>query len=113
MTPKNAALLAFIGTMLMTALLVWNPHQCPSGLGSHRDAVVVAHLCIRLLDRGCVLLHVPQSAVRRDFGEDGSGGVIRQEGDSEAVWLPGGVWGDSRVSEALAAFVTTPTDPSY
>ena len=24
MTPKNAALLAFVGTLLMTALLVWN-----------------------------------------------------------------------------------------
>jgi hypothetical protein len=40
-----------------------HPHQCPSGLGSCRDAVVVVYLCNRLLDRSCVLLHVSQSTV--------------------------------------------------
>jgi hypothetical protein len=40
-----------------------HPHQCPSGLGSCRHAVVVVYLCIRFLDCGCVLLHFPQGTV--------------------------------------------------
>jgi hypothetical protein len=49
MTLKNAALLALIGTILMTALLVWN-------------SVLVADLCVWFLNRGGVLFRVPSSA---------------------------------------------------
>jgi hypothetical protein len=33
--------------------------------------------------------------------------VTHQEGDSTGIWLPGGVWVGSSVSEVLAAFVTS------
>ncbi len=40
------------------------PHlpQCPAGLGSSGDAVLLAHLCVWLLQRNGVLFHVPPSA---------------------------------------------------
>jgi hypothetical protein len=63
MTLKNAALLALIGTILMTALLVWTfvltLIQCPAGLGSRGDAFPVTHLCVRPLQCGSILLRVP------------------------------------------------------
>jgi hypothetical protein len=37
--------------------------QCAAGLGSCRDAVPVIHLCVWLLQCGCVLLRVPPGAV--------------------------------------------------
>jgi hypothetical protein len=37
--------------------------QCPAGLGSCGNAVLVVHLSVCLLQRGCVLLRVPSSAV--------------------------------------------------
>jgi hypothetical protein len=41
------------------------PHvpQCPAGLGSCCDAVLVIHLCVWLLQCGCVLFGLPPSAV--------------------------------------------------
>jgi hypothetical protein len=63
MTLKNAALLALIGTILMTALLVWtfvfNFLNLLRGLGSCGHAVRVVHLCVWLLQRDGVLLRVP------------------------------------------------------
>ena len=63
MTLKNAALLALIGTILMTVLLVWTFVftflNVLRGLGSCGDAVLVVHLCVWLLQRGGVLLRVP------------------------------------------------------
>jgi hypothetical protein len=67
MTLKNAELLALIGMILMTALLVWTFVvtflNVAAGLGSCCDAVPVIHLCLWLLQRGCTLLRVPSSAV--------------------------------------------------
>jgi hypothetical protein len=37
--------------------------QCPAGLDSCGNAVLVVHLCVCVLQRGCVLLRVLQSAV--------------------------------------------------
>ena len=67
MTLKNAALLALIGTILMTALLVWT--FVFTFLNVLRDlvpavhAVHVVHLCVWLLQRGSILLRLPSSAV--------------------------------------------------
>ena len=67
MTLKNAALLALIGTILATVLLVWtfviHCPQCPAGIGSSGNAVPVVRLCVCLLQCGGVLLRVPQSAI--------------------------------------------------
>lgn len=67
MTLKNAALLALIGTILATVLLVWtfviDCPECPARIGSSANAVPVVHLCVRWLQRGGVLLCVPESAV--------------------------------------------------
>ena len=35
-----------------------------------------------------------------------------QKADSTTIWLPGGVWGGSGVSEAREAFVTSLADAS-
>jgi hypothetical protein len=63
MTLKNAALLALIGTVLMTAFLVWtflfNFLQSPAGLGTCGFTVLVIHLCVWLLQRDGVLFRVP------------------------------------------------------
>src|ERR1022692_1684646 len=37
--------------------------QCPAGLGSCGNAVLITHLCIWLLQCGCVFLRVPPGAV--------------------------------------------------
>src|SRR5882762_6954792 len=67
MTLKNAALLALIGTILATVLLVWtfvfNFVNVLRGFGSSGNAVLVVHLCIRFLQRSGVLLRVPSSAI--------------------------------------------------
>ena len=63
MTLKNAALLALIGTVLMTAFLVWtflfNFLQSPAGSGSCGNGVRGVHLCVWLLQRDGVLFRVP------------------------------------------------------
>ena len=62
MTLKNAALMALIGTVLMTALLlrtfIFNVLNS-AGLGSCCDAVLVVRLCVRLFQRGRLLLRIP------------------------------------------------------
>jgi hypothetical protein len=67
MTLKNAALLALIGTILMTALLLWTFVftflKCPAGVGSSSDAVLLAHLCVWRIQRNVFLFRVPQGAV--------------------------------------------------
>jgi hypothetical protein len=66
MTLKNAALLALIGTMLMTALfgmgVRFQPGQCPAGRGRASGALLVIYLCVWLLYPDGVLFRVPSSA---------------------------------------------------
>jgi hypothetical protein len=65
MTLKNAALLALIGMILITALLMWT--FVFNVLGVLRGVVppvvlfssFIHHLCVRLLHRDGVLLRVP------------------------------------------------------
>ena len=67
MTLRNAALLALIGTILVTALLGWN--FVLTFLNVLRDLVPavtlvpVIHLSVRLLQCGSILLLVPSGAV--------------------------------------------------
>lgn len=62
MTLKNAVLLALIGTILMTALLVWtfalNLLNTVRGLVP-AATVLIADLCVWLLQRDRVPLRVP------------------------------------------------------
>jgi hypothetical protein len=68
MTLNNAALLALIGTIVMTVLLVWNfvsnvvyvlrGVQAPVVL----FASFIYHLCVRLLNRDGVLFRLPSGA---------------------------------------------------
>jgi hypothetical protein len=63
MTLKTAALLALVGTILMTILLVWNFVfnflNLLRGLVSCGLAVLIADLCVWLLQRDGVLVRVP------------------------------------------------------
>jgi hypothetical protein len=63
MTLKNAALLALIGTILMTALFGVEFRlqlaQSAAWLGSCGNAVLVVHLCVWLLRRDGFLFRVP------------------------------------------------------
>ncbi len=71
MTLKNAALLALIGTILATVLLVWTfVMTVLNVLRGLANAVPVVHLCVRLLQRGGILLCVPQSTIVT-LGESG------------------------------------------
>jgi len=76
MTLKNAALLALIGTILMTALLVWDLVftflNALRGVVPAGHAIPVVYLCVWLLQRDGVLLRVPPGAAvvisARTFG---------------------------------------------
>jgi hypothetical protein len=61
------ALLALVGTMLMTVLLVWafvsNVVNWPAGRGRASGALLVIHQCVCLLHPDGVLFRVPSSAV--------------------------------------------------
>ena len=63
MTLKNAALLALIGTILMTALFGVEFRlqlaQSAAGFGSCAHGVIVIDLRVRLLQRDGVLFRVP------------------------------------------------------
>ena len=60
MTLKNAALLALIGTVLMTALLVWTfVFNFLNLLRGLVHALLVVHLRVWLLQRDGVLFRVP------------------------------------------------------
>ena len=63
MTLKNAALLALVGTILMTVLLVWNFVSNVLNVLRGVEAPIVLFasfiLCVRLLNRDGVLFRVP------------------------------------------------------
>ena len=67
MTLKNAALLALIGTILATVLLVWTfvstVLNVLRGVTPAGDVVPVVRLFVCLFQRGCLLLCVPENAV--------------------------------------------------
>src|ERR1700722_11617879 len=74
------------------------PHlsQCHAGFGSCGNSVLVIHLCVWLLQCGCVLLRVPSGAAvvipaRESFATSGFGVGDPSGSRSAAIWLPGGV----------------------
>jgi hypothetical protein len=92
MTLKSAALLAFVGTMVMTVLLVWN--FVFAFLNVLRDLVPAVSLFSSFVYAfGCfaVMVFFLCSIGRSsDFGEDGSGVRNHSEPMPWAIHLPGG-----------------------
>ena len=112
MTLKTAALLALIGTILMTALLMWTFFL--TFLNVLRDLVPVVTLFSSFIYAfGCFsvavfFLPVPQGAVvvisAKLSSHERLWRVTGQEGDPAAIWLPGGVQFGSGVSQAFQPF---------
>jgi hypothetical protein len=79
--------------------------KCPAGLGSCGFTVLVIHLCVWLLQRGCVLLRVPWSAVvtlaRVHFPMDGS--VWRDTSASPFCWDLAARRGSGRLGRFIGA----------
>ena len=119
MTLKNAALLALIGTILMTALPVWT--FVSTFLNVLRDLIPAVTLFSSLINAlGCfsvAMFFAPFIERSRDFSKgsfatDDSGLSDPQGADLGRIWVPGGARGGSGVSQTREAFWATLHYPS-